>query len=58
MKEELIKGNFKVKNPVVFSDADKKSSVQKQLKEKALASLGGSMVYMERKNLTWEGENA
>ena len=56
MSEEFLKGNFKVKNPVVLSTMDNKSSVQEQLKKKALASLGGSMVYMERNNLTWDGD--
>ena len=28
----------------------------KELRERALASIGGSMVYMERTDFTWEGE--
>lgn len=56
MSEEFLKGNFKVKKPVVLSEDDSKSSVQEQLKKKAMASLGGSMVYMERGNLTWDGD--
>jgi len=57
MSEEFLKGNFKVKKPVVSSSEDeKKSSVKEKLKERALASLGGSMVYMEQTDLTWDGE--
>lgn len=56
MSEEFLKGNFKVKKPVVLSEEDSTPSVQEQLKKKALASLGGSMVYMERDNLTWDGD--
>jgi hypothetical protein len=53
--EELLKGNFKVKNPVKL-EADQKPSFQEMYKKKALASIGGSMVYMERTKLTWEGD--
>lgn len=56
MAEEFLKGNFKVKNPVKLSEATGEESVQERLRKRALASLGGSMVYMERNNLTWDGE--
>lgn len=56
MEEEFLKGNFKVKNPVKLSETVADESVQEQLRKRALASLGGSMVYMERNNLTWDGE--
>ncbi len=56
MAEELLKGNFKVKNPVKVEKQAKSEPVHEQLRKRALASLGGSMVYMERKNLTWDGE--
>ncbi|HLF18641.1 MAG TPA: hypothetical protein VI749_07105 [Candidatus Omnitrophota bacterium] len=57
MEEDILKGNFKVKNPIKANDEKvEKSSVREQLRAKALASLGGSMVYMERTELTWEGD--
>jgi hypothetical protein len=55
MEESILKGNFKVKNPVKVDD-QKKQSIQEEYKKKALASIGGSMVYMERSNLTWDGD--
>ena len=57
MSEELLKGNFKVKKPVTLQEdkKEKDTSVKKELRKRALASLGGSMVYMERTNLTWDG---
>ena len=55
MTEEFLKGNFKVKNPVRL-DEEQQESVKKEFKKKALASIGGSMVYMERTDLTWEGD--
>lgn len=59
MEEEvLLKGNFTVKNPVVEEKATEKNvSIREQLRQRALASLGGSMVYMERTSLTWDGDN-
>ena len=35
-----------------------KVSVKEELRNRALASIGGSMVYMERTDLTWEGESS
>lgn len=56
MSEELLKGNFKLKNPVILEEAQESVSLRQELKKRALASLGGSMVYMERTDLTWDGE--
>ncbi len=56
MEEQFLKGNFKVKNPVKVEEEKKAPSFQEEYKKKALASIGGSMVYMERTNLTWDGE--
>lgn len=55
MEESLLKGNFKVKNPVNIGKIEN-STLREELRKKALASLGGSMVYMERTDLTWEGD--
>jgi hypothetical protein len=57
MNEEILKGNFKVKKPVSLAEAEaEKKSVREQLRKKAIASIGGSMVYMERTDLAWDGE--
>ena len=58
MEEEILKGNFKVKKPVNLNEPAKETSVRNELRKKAIASLGGSMVYMERTNLTWDGEES
>ena len=34
---------------------NKKENLKQELKERALASLGGSMVYVERDKLNWDG---
>lgn len=58
--DEILKGNFKVKRPVKLEKEKikgKENRLKKELREKALASLGGSMVYMERDlAFTWEGD--
>ncbi len=55
--DEILKGNFKVKNPVKLKEnTSKKQSLKDTLREKALGSLGGSMVYVERNKLNWDGD--
>jgi len=56
MDDQLLKGNFEVKKPVVDTPQVKDTSVREELKKRALASVGGSMVYMERTDLTWDGD--
>ena len=57
--EEILKGNFKVKRPLqnpLKNKAIKKETLAQTLKKKAMAHLGGSMVYVERDRLNWDGE--
>ena len=56
MEENFLKGNFAVKNPVKIEEAKEASSLREELKKKVLGTLGGNMVYMERTNLTWDGD--
>lgn len=57
---EFLKGNFKVKNVVgegLGKHAKSKSQLLKEeFKKRALASICGSMVYVERTDLTWDGD--
>ncbi len=55
MEEQFLKGNFKVKKPIKMEE-QKLPSFQEEYKKKALASIGGSMVYMERTKLVWDGD--
>jgi hypothetical protein len=52
----ILKGNFKTKRKVASTEAhlSKTERIQEELKKKALSSLGGSMVYVERRKLVWE----
>ncbi|MDZ4726930.1 MAG: hypothetical protein SH817_12290 [Leptospira sp.] len=58
MDKDILKGNFKVKKEVDLAKLknDSESNVSEELKQKVLATLGGSMVYVERNKLTWDGE--
>lgn len=54
---DLLKGNFTTQKQVVLeTTSDKEESLESKLKKAALNSIGGSMVYVERTDLTWDGE--
>ena len=53
---ELLKGNFEVKHKLTVTDADDDSAdFKNEFKKKALESIGGSMVFVEREMLFWDG---
>ena len=56
--DNILKGNFKVKRPIKTTESHSldKHSLPEELRKRALASLGGSMVYMERNRLIWDGD--
>lgn len=57
MTDEFLKGNFKTKKAVVEKPQAPKTEQQKiaeELRERALTNLGGSMVYVERTDLTFD----
>lgn len=54
---DVLKGNFQVKNSVrVEEDGEKPASLEQELRNRALSSIGGSMVYVERTPLAWDGD--
>ena len=57
MSDEILKGNFKIQNKIKDEkiSINNKENLKQELKERALASLGGSMVYVERDKLNWDG---
>lgn len=58
---DFLKGNFKVKRPVQAPApaADAKADTFKdEYRRKALASVGGSMVFVEMDHLMWDGDTA
>jgi hypothetical protein len=58
MDKDILKGNFKVKKGIDLGKlkTETDTSLSEELKQKVLATLGGSMVYVERNKLTWDGE--
>jgi hypothetical protein len=57
MSDDILIGNYKIKKKIQEKEIsiDEQEKLKKELKERALASLGGSMVYVERDKLNWDG---
>ena len=51
----LLKGNYKMDTKVV--DDKGENTIDDSYKKKALASIGGSMVFVDRKKLYWDGDD-
>jgi hypothetical protein len=51
--EDFLKGNYKVDVEI----KDKKINKESKYKEQAINSIGGSMVFVEREILKWDGDN-
>lgn len=52
---ELLRGNFEVKKPVkIIDSSDDRENVNKEFQKKAMDSVGGSMVFIEREKLFWD----
>lgn len=51
----LLKGNFDVKRKVELPEQkDEATDLKNEFRKKALESIGGSMVFVEREKLFWE----
>jgi hypothetical protein len=53
---ELLKGNFTVKNKVKIKEDTQEADSNSEYRKKALNSIGGSMVFVERNKLFWDGD--
>jgi len=54
---DLLKGNFSTQKKVVLENSETpEDNLESKLKKAALNSIGGSMVYVERTDMTWDGE--
>ena len=57
MKNEYLKGNFELNKKIELEkDYQKKNQRNKEYESKVLNSIGGSMVFVERSKLTWDGD--
>ncbi len=53
----LLNGNFTTKKQVNKPEQSQENeTVEAKFKKAALNSIGGSMVYVERTELTWDGD--
>ena len=50
--DELLRGNYKIEKQII-DDAENKKNIRD---EKAKASIGGSMVFIEKKQMIWKGD--
>lgn len=53
---EILKGNFKTKNPVAKADEGEKTLEDKFEKE-ALKRLGGSIAFVSKKKVMWDAKD-
>ncbi|MBA3662152.1 MAG: hypothetical protein H0W64_10510 [Gammaproteobacteria bacterium] len=61
-EKNVLKGNFETKKKVILEENPQDNltnsqQIAKDLKETVLQALGGSMVYVERTNLSWDGNS-
>lgn len=55
---DILKGNFKTQKQVAVPDSpEQETNLQQKLRKAALNSIGGSMVYVERTELSWDGDD-
>lgn len=55
---DLLKGNFDVKRKVEEKEEKNNATdISNEFRKKALESIGGSMVFVEREKLFWDEEN-
>ena len=50
----FLKGTYNIKKEI-SEDITDNLSIEGKFREKAIASIGGSMVFVERKILIWDG---
>ena len=55
---DFLKGNFETVRKVTESSLESKGNdLESRFRKNALGCIGGSMVYVERTALEWDGEN-
>ncbi len=53
---DFLKGNYDLDEKIVV-EAEESKSAKDEFKQKALNSIGGSMVFVEREKYVWDGDN-
>ena len=57
---DYLKGNFRVKKEVKekeHKETDKNKALKEEYEKKAIATVGGSMVFIEKDLMFWDGES-
>ena len=52
---KILKGNYELNNDLDDQDCEPDKDDTTKFREKALGSIGGSMVFVERETLYWDG---
>lgn len=50
---DVLRGNFKTKNPVAGTD-DKEKTLEERFEKEAMKRLGGSIAFVSKKNVMWD----
>ena len=54
---KILRGNYELNNDLDNQDYDPDKDEASKFRKKALGSIGGSMVFVERETLYWDGNN-
>ena len=52
---DFLKGNYDLDEKIV-DDTEQSTNTKDEFKQKALNSIGGSMVFVEREQYVWDGD--
>ena len=52
---KFLKGNYNIKKKII-DKKETKESIEEDFRKKAINSVGGSMVFVERNKLVWDGD--
>ena len=52
---DFLKGNYDLDEKIV-DDTEQSNNTKDEFKQKALNSIGGSMVFVEREQYVWDGD--
>ncbi|MBI3771291.1 MAG: hypothetical protein HY272_01095 [Gammaproteobacteria bacterium] len=53
---DFLKGTYKI-NTEIVDECEKDGDLDSEFRKKALNSIGGSMVFVERNKFVWTGED-
>lgn len=54
--KEFLKGNYKVDTEIKETVGEERSQLEAEFERKALSRLGGSICFVSKKSLIWQGD--